>query len=235
MSVRSVEQYRNFNEKFTWLLKLQSMKIPFSCWPSSVSLSPTAGHTGLLYAAHLALLIFLSGCSRSGLYSVIVTNPGVQHEQSFTNDLPEPYHRKEVVSPEIIQRTEESAMSQWNETLRALEVHHVDTTVKIDLLSTPASAKVIASACGNEGIAILVHDASRVRSGGKFIDVQLRYVCVDPDDTVDVWAGTEFYKIVALECSEGFHTLELQFFAPRVLKDRKDPTLMRVIAVCADP
>jgi len=183
----------------------------------------------LTYLFPIILLTFLTSCSKPGFYSVIVTSD-VQHERNISNELEEPYANKNVIFPASIVIMSEEVKNIWNDKVKDLTVHKVKTSLK----AIAGSITIRASACGNKGIAMFIHDDSMVKKRGKFIDVELRYVCMGDNDQM-IWVATEFYKIDTPDkCKKGFHTIEFQFVTRKFLKNIKSPKLMRVMVVCAD-
>lgn len=177
----------------------------------------------------IAVLFVFSACSPD-IYSVVVSNPGVQHESNPLNDLPEPYHKKQAIFPTIVQQKDAAFQKMIEDSLKNLVVHTIDTTIKVSI----GRVEVEASACGYDAIALVIIDKSELKSNGKKVDLKIRYVCSDSDFTA-AWGVTDFYKIDASDmCMYGFHTIEFEMFAPDLVKDKALPDLQSVIAVCAD-
>jgi hypothetical protein len=184
------------------------------------------------------LLTLFSSCSNSGIYSVIVSNPGIQHEQNDMNDLGEPYKKEKLVFPSSIAIMSEVERARWLDTLNQYRLHAVDTSLKTGIINTPGLAMLQIPACAKKGVAIIVLDDIGTRKGGKVIDVKMRYVCKDDNPEVDwslpgkFWAATPSYKIdvndECNDCYDGFQSVEFQF-AP----EKDNPLLRSVFVVCA--
>lgn len=176
-------------------------------------------------------VIFFSSCSKSGLYSIIVTNPGVQHESNATNDLVEPYHKKQIVVPSSITYVDGAARESWSSGLAGQKIHTASASVK----ATAGAITIKATACDKGAIGIIGLEKAEIRKGGKFIEIGMKYGC-SVDNSEVIQAATAFYLIDASkECPEGIHTMEFMFHRAGILKDMADARLKRVIAVCADP
>jgi len=187
------------------------------------------------YSRYLFLIIIvflLAGCSRTGTYSILLTS-NVQFEQNPLNELPGQYNKKRVIVPASIVTMSDENKKKWMDTLNYFTVHTIDTTVKISILDEFGTLVVNASACRNHGLAIVVHDASDIIKNGKYIQMKLRYVCMD-DDIDMTWAATHDYKIDNVdECYDGFHSIEYQFSWQKILKDKEKQALKNVFVVCA--
>ncbi|MCB2209116.1 MAG: hypothetical protein KQH67_12565 [Bacteroidetes bacterium] len=179
----------------------------------------------------LVLILFiLASCSRSGVYSLIVTSD-VQPEQNPLNELPGYYNKKNLRVPASVVVMSDENKNKWMDTLNHYNVHTIDTTVKISVINEFGSVIIGASACRNQALAIVVHDASQIVKHGKYLHLKLRYVCMD--DTIDmVWAATHNYKID--ECFHGFHAIEYQFYYQNILKNEEKQSLKNVFVVCAE-
>lgn len=185
------------------------------------------------------LLTILTACSNSGMYSIIVSNPGIQSEQNDLNDLGEPYKKKKLVFPAAVVLMSDDERNRWLDTLNQYHVHSIDTSVKIGAFKTPGLAMLSIPACGKKGVAIIMLDDIGTRKGGKVIDLKMRYVCKDdnPDVNWDIpgrfWAATPFYKIDVKDsnsdCYDGFQSVEFQF-SP----EKENPVLRSVLVICAD-
>jgi len=186
-------------------------------------------YSNIFISFSILLLIGCTACSPD-IYSIVVTNPGTQHETNPLNDLAEPYHKKLTIIPTTVQLKGDAFAKLLEDSLQQLVVHKVDTTLKLSV----GSVEIVASACGMNGVALVIIDRAQLKNHGKKVDVKLRYVCCD-DEFNAAWGVTDFYKIDASDmCMDGFHTLEFELFAPSVLKNERSPNLRSVLAVCAD-
>lgn len=180
----------------------------------------------------LSIVIILAACSRAGVYSILISS-NVQAEPNPLNELPGHYNKKRVLVPASVVTMSPDNKKKWVDTLNYLTAHTIDTTVKISILDEFGTVKVNASACRNQGLAIVVHDESDIVKNGKYIQMKLRYVC--KDDNIDmVWAATHDYKIDNVdECYDGFHSVEYQFSWQNIIKDKEKQALKNVFVVCA--
>jgi hypothetical protein len=184
------------------------------------------------------LLTLLTGCSRTGMYSLIVSNPGIQHEQNDLNDLGDPYKKKKLVFPSSVVVMSSEEKKRWLDTLNQYRVHTFDTSVRIGSIKTPGFAELKIPACGKKGVAIIMLKEVGTRKRGKFIDIEMHYVCKSDNPGFDrsspgrFWAATPFYKInvqdACNECHDGFQSIEFQF-APQ----KDNPVLRSVLIICA--
>ena len=206
-------------------------------------LMPNTGAAFTIIKRHLitgVALIFLflnSGCSRTGIFSVVISG-NVQAENNDLNELHEPYKKKKLVFPECTVSMSETEWSKWNDTLGLYRVHTVDTSFKISIIKTPGLAMLNLPACGSTGIAVIMIDRLSTRKNGKVIDIRFRYACKNDNPGVDwslrgrSWAATKSHKINVLgntNCGDGFHSVEFQY-----LPEKKIPLLRSVLVVCAD-
>jgi hypothetical protein len=207
-------------------------------------LKMTGSHIVGIYQKHrmpvflFLMSVFFTECSRTGMYSIIVSNPGIQHEQNDLNDLGNPYKKKKIIFPSSVVLMSQAEKERWLDTLSQYRMHTIDTTLKISLIKTPGLAELKIPACGKEGVAIIMLKSLSTRRGGKLIDIQMCYVCKNdnPDIQWDhpgkYWAATPAYKIDVMdpcnECYDGFHSIEFQF-AP----EKETPLLRSVLVICA--
>ncbi|MFH1120613.1 MAG: hypothetical protein V1775_12390 [Bacteroidota bacterium] len=184
------------------------------------------------------LLTLLTGCSHTGIYSVIVSNPGIQHEQNDLNDLGDPYKKKKLVFPASVVLMSNEEKSRWLDTLKQYRVHTIDTSIKIGFIKTPGLAELKIPACGKKGVAIIMLKDLGTRKKGKIIDIEICYVCKYDNPDFDwaspgrFWAATNLYKIdvkdPCFDCYDGFQSVEFQF-AP----EKENPVLRSVLISCA--
>lgn len=194
--------------------------------------------TGLMVGLSILLLTFLTGCSSSGIYSIIVSNPGIQHEQNDLNDLGDPYKKKKLVFPASVVLMSKEEKNRWLDTLKQYNVHTIDTSIKIGFIKTPGLAELKIPACGKKGVAIIMLKNVGTRKRGKIIDIEMCYVCkydnpgINWESPGKLWAATSFYKIdvqdPCLDCYDGFQSIEFQF-APQ----KENPLLRSVLIICA--
>jgi hypothetical protein len=190
-----------------------------------------------LFGIVAILFTLLSGCSRVGIYSIIVTNPLVQCKKNSFNDLGEPYRDKKIVFPNYITEMTPETRNSWVDTLNQYKVNSFDTTYKINTLKIPGLLIVEIPACAQKGVAIIM--LTEVDHKGKNIQVKGNYVCRQDNPNVDwsapgkIWAATPNYKIdigdANNNCYIGFHSVEFQF-----TPEKKNPLLRGSFAVCAD-
>lgn len=183
-------------------------------------------------------ILFLTGCNGTGIYSVIVSNPGIQHEQNDLNDLGDPYKKKKIVFPASVVLMSSGEKSRWLDTLNQYNVHTIDTSIKIGIIKTPGLVELKIPTCGKKGIAIVMIKKLGTRKRGKIIDIELCYVCKNDNPGFDwespgkFWAATGTYKIdvqdPCLDCYDGFQSVEFQF-AP----EKENPVLRSVLIICA--
>jgi len=183
-------------------------------------------------------LTIITGCSNKGIYSIIVSNPGIQHEQNDLNDLGDPYKKKKPVFPASVVLMSGEEKNRWLDTLNQYQVHTLDTTVKIGFIKTPGFAELKIPACGKKGVAIILLKDVGTRKQGKLIDIEMCYVCKNDNPGFDweslgkFWAATPLYKIdvndPCIDCFDGFQSIEFQF-AP----EKENPLLRSVLIICA--
>lgn len=181
---------------------------------------------------------FLTGCSSTGIYSIIVSNPGIQHEQNDLNDLGDPYKKKKLVFPASVVLMSSEEKNRWLDTLNQYSVHTIDTSFKIGFIKTPGLVELKIPTCGKKGVAIIMLKDVGTRKRGKIIDIEMSYVCkydnpgIDWDSPGKFWAATPHYKIDVLDpnidCFDGFQSIEFQF-AP----EKENPVLRSVLIICA--
>lgn len=169
----------------------------------------------------LILILFISGCSKSGIYSLIISNPGTQSESNDVNNLGNPYKNKKLVFPQSIAIMSDTERNRWLDTLNQYNIREVDTTIKIGSFKTPGLAFLKIPACAKKSIAIIVLDEVKTRKRGKLIDIKMRYVCKNDNPNINwnvlgkFWAMTPSYKIdvkdPSNECYDGFQSIEFQF------------------------
>lgn len=199
------------------------------------------GTAGLRILVPGLLLVFLFaqfGCSKRGIHSIVISNPGIQSESNDLNDLGNPYKKKKLVFPQAVVKMSQEERNRWLDTLSQYVVHRVDTSIKIGIMNTPGLAFLEIPACAKKGVAILVLDAINTKRGGKVIDVEMRYVCKSDNPGVNwdlpgrVWAATPDYKIDVMDewnnCFDGFQSIEFQF-SP----EKENPVLRSVLIICA--
>ncbi len=184
------------------------------------------------------VLILISSCSRTGIYSVIVSNPGIQHEQNVLNDLGNPYQKKKIVFPSSVVLMSDDEKAKWMNLLNQYNSHTIDTVVKIGLTKTPGLIEVKIPACGKKGIAIVALKSVNAKRKGREIEVEIQYVCkkdnpeVDWDSANMFWSLTPLYKIDVQDdcnnCDDGFQSIEFQF-----ISEKKNPVLRSVLIICA--
>jgi hypothetical protein len=181
--------------------------------------------------------VFLTGCSSSGIYSIIVSNPGIQHEQNDLNDLGDPYKKKKLVFPASVVLMSIEEKNRWLDTLNQYRVHTIDTSIKIGFLKTPGLVELKIPACGKKGVAIIMLDDVGTRKRGKIMDIEMRYACKSDNPGFNwnpgkFWAATPDYKIDVhdpeIDCFDGFQSIEFQF-AP----EKENPVLRSVLIICA--
>jgi hypothetical protein len=193
------------------------------------------GWTVCLLAMFMA---FITGCSSTGIYSIIVSNPGIQHEQNDLNDLGDPYKKKKLVFPASVVLMSSEEKSRWLDTLNQYTIHTIDTSVNIEFFKTPGLVELKIPACGKKGVAIIMLKEVGTRKRGKIIDIEMSYVCkhdnpgFDWDSPGKFWAATTHFKIDVhdpnIDCFDGFHSIEFQFAS-----EKENPVLRSVLIICA--
>jgi hypothetical protein len=139
--------------------------------------------------------VFLTGCSSPGIYSIIVSNPGIQHEQNDLNDLGDPYKKKKLVFPASVVLMSSEEKNRWLDTLNQYSVHTIDTSIKIGFLKTPGLVELKIPACGKKGVAIIMLDDVGTRKRGKIMDIEMRYVCKSDNPGFNWTAPANFGRL----------------------------------------
>lgn len=193
-----------------------------------------------LFTLVLCGFCLLSGCSKMGIYSIVLSNNKVTPVSNDLNTLEGPFYQANVQIPDLIMPISEDLRNELLGKLADVRPYQINVSTSFGITNLPGLAKIPVTQCNRSGLGVIVMEEMVLKKGGKDIEVSMKVYCADdlPEDMDKDLILTDKYRIkftnATAGCTDGFHTVELQFINPRVLKNKNSETLYGVKVTCVD-